>query len=432
MNAGSIFFYFAVMAVFLAEAAILCRMLPLQRRLTEEDRANKRFAGLDGLRGLLAPSVFVHHAVLYLSFLHIGNWFGLTSIFYSQMGVLPVTLFFFLTGYLFWSKLMKHAKLNFSSFIKNRVGRLGGAYLLACVLLFAFAMVQSGFHRQVSWGRLMLEALAWLSFLGAGHDVNQVFDSKRMLGQIWTLRLEWMFYLSLPCLGWFARKKTRLPMLLVVAALSSVLIERVTLDFSAPLNYLWKMVGYYAHMLILTFSVGMVIAIIPKSGAMRTWAQGWVATLLSAVLLGITACFVTPHHGWLESVMLAFPFACVCFGNTWFGLLSLTSVRSLGRVSYSFFLLHMFVLYAGQAVLSRFTAMGSLATWGYWSFTAVCGIVTVVLSYLSYQFLEYPFLKKPLVADGRVTPEKKPAAFLRDPPVIVVPIPSMSEGGATG
>jgi len=276
----------------------------------------------------------------------------------------------------------------------------------------------------------MLEALAWLSFLGAGHDMNQVFDSKRMLGQVWTLRLEWMFYLSLPCLGWFARKKMRLPLLLLGAMLLSVLIERVTLGFSAPINYLWKMLGNYAHMLFLTFSVGMVVAIIPKTQSITTWARSWVATVLSMVLLTLTACYLAPNYGLLESLMLALPFACVCFGNTWFGLLSLISVRLLGRVSYSFYLLHLFVLYVGQAVLSKFAAMDSLTVWQCWSFSAVCGMVAVALSYLSYQFLEHPFLKKVVVGNGGIQPEKKQADDLPGSPAVVIAHRSMSGGSA--
>ncbi|NYF79913.1 acyltransferase family protein [Granulicella arctica] len=411
----NIVFYFALMAVFIAEAAVLCRVLPLQRLLAAEDRAGGRLLTVDGLRGVLAPSVFLHHAVLYFYFTQTRGWSEMPSNFYAQMGVLPVTLFFFVTGYLFWSKLMKRPMLGFGAFLKDRLGRLGGVYFVSCLLFFGLVAVASGFHRQVSWGRLVFEAAAWFSFLGAGHDMNGVFDSKRLLGQVWTLREEWMFYLSLPFLGWFARRRVRLPVLLVGAAVFSVLVAHVTLRFSAPTDYVWKMLGDYAHFLFVTFSVGMIVAATPVTEQMKAWARGSTATLISVVLLAITVAVVPPEYGWLESSMLAVPFACVCFGNTWWGLLASAPVRSLGRVSYSFYLLHIFALQAGLEVLQRFVAVGSLTPMQYWVFMTVCGMVGVLASYASYQFLEHPFLKKAVRHKAETMSQQQQPQILQAP-----------------
>jgi len=183
-------------------------------------------------------------------------------------------------------------------------------------------------------------------------------------------------------------------MLLVGAALFSLLVGSVNLGFSVPANFIWKMVGDYAHVLSVTFGVGMVVAAVPASERMKAFARSWPATVISAVLIAITLLAVPAGYGLFESMMLAVPFAFVCFGNTWFGALSSIPLRALGRVSYSFYLLHVFALQAGYAVLSRHVAIQSLTPLQYWIFVAICGSFAMLISYLSYQFLEYPFLKK--------------------------------------
>jgi peptidoglycan/LPS O-acetylase OafA/YrhL len=390
-NAG---FYFVLMALAAGVAMVLRRVLPSERALLAEDERGGRLLTLDGLRGVLATSVFSHHAVLYFYFARNGNWRELPSNFYAQMGVLPVTLFFFITGYLFWSKLMKRPALGFLPFVKERLGRLGGAYWFACAVLFVMVMAESGYVRQVSWGRLFAEALGWLSFLGAGHDMNHLFDSKRLLGQVWTLRLEWMFYFSLPLFGWFARRRVRLAGLLAAALLLNVVIGRVNLGFSGAANFVWKMLGDYAQVLAVTFSGGMIVAAVSFTQPMKAWARSRYATALSGLLLLVTLVLVRPEHGLLETVLLVFPFACICFGNTWFGLLVSSPMRTLGRISYSFYLLHVFVLHAGLAMLSSYVAIGSLDAWKFWSFIAVCEVVAVMASYASYHYLEQPYVRR--------------------------------------
>ena len=391
MPVTSIVFYFVLMALFIAEGAVLSKVVPLQRRLIKEDQQGLRVMTLDGLRGVLALSVFLHHAVLYYFQAQTGAWIALPSNFYAQMGVLPVSLFFFITGYLFWTKLMRRHSIAFVPFLRDRLARLGGAYWVACLVFFLLIAASSGFHRHVSLATIVLQVVAWFSFLGAGHDMNGIAGSRFWMGQVWTLRLEWMFYLSLPFLGWFARKRSRLFLLLGLAAAVAVTVSRVT--FHGAPNFIWKTVGNYAQYLAGTFSAGMLVAILPVSDRVRGWANSHAATLLSALLLGVTALVVPAKYGWLESAMLVVPFACVCLGNSWFGLLVSSPVCSLGRVSYSFYLLHGFALHVGLMLLRHFVAFDALTPIAYWAFVAVCGVVAVLASYASYQWLEHPFLR---------------------------------------
>ncbi|HEY0786663.1 MAG TPA: acyltransferase [Acidobacteriaceae bacterium] len=419
MQPTSLAFYFLLMALFLGESALLGSLLPLQRRLVEQDRQGQRLVTVDGLRGLLALSVFLHHSALYY-YAHGGAGAVIPSNFYAQMGVLPVTLFFFITGYLFWTKLGRRQSIPFVPFMRDRLRRLAPVYCLACVLFFLLVAQAAHYERQVSWARLAGEAAAWLSFVGAGHDMNGVKDSRWWLGQVWTLRLEWFFYLSLPFLGWFARRRARLPLLLAGAAVLSLVVAHSSWPGPAagPANYLWKTLGWFALSVASTFSVGMLVAVLPRRDRVTAWARSSAATVISLSLIGITALWAPAQYGWLESALLAVPFACVCLGNSWFGLLRSTGACSLGRVSYSFYLLHAFTLHVGLMLLLRVVPFSQLTPVRYWAFAAACGTVAVLVSYVTYQVLEHPFLDsaRPAARLARGTqPFAEPAQDHRTP-----------------
>ena len=66
-----------------------------------------RVSSLDGLRGVLALSVFFYHALLTRQFSATGQWHQNASHFYDALGPGAVAMFFMITGYLFWSKVLK-------------------------------------------------------------------------------------------------------------------------------------------------------------------------------------------------------------------------------------------------------------------------------------------------------------------------------------
>lgn len=61
---------------------------------------------IDGLRGYLAVGVFIHHAVIYYRYLTERIWDNPASSLYTQLGSINVSLFFMITGYLFWGKII--------------------------------------------------------------------------------------------------------------------------------------------------------------------------------------------------------------------------------------------------------------------------------------------------------------------------------------
>jgi peptidoglycan/LPS O-acetylase OafA/YrhL len=200
-----------------------------------------------------------------------------------------------------------------------------------------------------------------------------------------------MFYLSLPFLGWFAARRRRLPILFGLAALAGFLLYRVPIEGIVK-KAITEQVPPYLEFVAYTFSVGIATATVKVSFNLKSWARGKLANATSLVLFAITLFFAKPEFGWAESLLLAVPFACICFGNTWFGLLSSSPVRFLGRISYSFYLLHVVLMTIEAAIVKRYMSLATLAPVQYWLLAAVSGAIAIFVSAITYQYLEFPFL----------------------------------------
>ena len=116
---------------------------------------------LDGLRGWLAVAVFVHHTVITWFFLQGRGWALPPSRFYGQLGQVGVALFFMVTAFLFWGKVIdRRGALDWRGFLVGRLWRLYPAYLVVFAAILLAVAASSGFTRLVPLGEI-----------GGGHRV---------------------------------------------------------------------------------------------------------------------------------------------------------------------------------------------------------------------------------------------------------------------
>ncbi|MFY9342627.1 MAG: acyltransferase [Planctomycetota bacterium] len=313
-------FVLAVIAAGLGAAAIAARVLRLPA-------ATGRLASIDGLRGLLAWFVFVHHGAHWYVFAHTGNWRHDGSRVVAYLGRGSVAMFFMITAFLFTSRLLETRVRGFDwlRFLVSRVLRLTPLYLAAMLVLFLCVAAASDFTRVEPWPVLAANALRWLTFTVAGTpDLNGVHGTELWIaGVVWSLPYEWFFYLLLPLLalaigcrvpwGWFA---------LAVAAAAG----------------LWLFAPFWPF--TLAFVPGMAAAWLVRSERFRTWSRSPLAALvvLAAVALAV-ARFAFPFDA-KALALLGVAFALIAGGNDLFGMLSWRCSRLLGDVSYSVYLLH--------------------------------------------------------------------------------------------
>ena len=363
-----------------------------------------RYATIDGLRGYLALFVFLHHSCIWYNYLHANLWAVPSSSLYTHLGQDSVATFFMITGFLFIGKLLdaRSKPMDWDRLYVSRLLRLWPLYLAAIAGLVAIVAWLSGGSLRVSGPGLGKSLVKWLTFtvLGAP-DINGVTDTYLIIaGVTWSLPYEWFFYLTLPLIGRGLGVRTPIRHLVVGAcAVSAFLWWRPNL-----LN-------------TLSFAGGIAAAAASRYPSVRRLAQTRLSSLaiLACVVLSMT---VSPSYGYASLCLLSAAFVPIACGNDLFGILTAACSRTLGEMAYSLYLLHGLLLFTlFELVIGRETA-SAFAPLTHWFAVVALAPVLVLLSALTYRWIERPALARTDAVTGwlrarlrRAAPDRRPEAI---------------------
>jgi peptidoglycan/LPS O-acetylase OafA/YrhL len=267
-------------------------------------------------------------------------------------------LFFMISGFLIPASLVRHASI--SKFLYDRVLRIMPLFVVLHLALFTIGpIVGYKFFRNIDLGSYVGIFLANLFF------VQDALGLPIAQQNAWTLTYEWAFYI------WFALsfgaavrlKNWWLAAPLIVLGLYSLIV--------------WPIAAF--------FGIGMLLS----------------ATNIRVPLMGVAGFFVglvcfVAMYACLE---LFHPFVALVPGFVLFGLvltpasglaaaLATRPLQYLGKISYSFYLVHPFVLFPLQMIGLKLVDRG-VDRWLLWSAFVIFGFVlALVASAISYQVIE--------------------------------------------
>src|SRR5689334_20867819 len=352
---------------FALAAAILVASPFYRERLAEH--AGQRFETLDGLRGFAALAVFFAHSATNYTYWTQGRWDGGAAHFYGAIGAAAVSLFMMITGFLFWTRVLREGdSLNVAKLYRSRVRRLVPMYLVSVALSVLVVAALTGFTLQTGPIQFLRDLRAWLSFgFIQNGDLNGLKDARYINAVYWTLALEWSFYAALPLLAQF-RRGWRFWALCAVT---------VYFGLRSPI---W-----------LCFLFGALSAVAIERG----WLTGrlpapWLAPV-ALVPLVLALPFDEIYAVWPLALLAVF-FVFVLDGQSLLGLLKCAPARLLGAVSYSVYLVHCIVLYSVMRAVNAATPLGELAPLEFWTWAALAVSIAVGLSALTFRYVEYPFI----------------------------------------
>lgn len=312
---------------------------------------------LESLRGLAAVSVVGYH--VYGQFIDT-----------NVTGMAPVVMFFVLSGFVLARSLEKNA--NPFDFFRHRVFRLVPA-AAAVVLLLTFLYLQFGFF--VGYQPRYDVINVFLNALMIRHDIN---------GVMWSLTVEG--FATPLILGAFLafRRWGAIPLLVLIAVLFGL-----------------SFVGSYVHLLggfanlapLYAFVVGVMLHFRGKQLVEKLTPRTEAILAVAAIAL---FCFCGSNKQTAPIIMLecassAALVMTIAFRDSldMFRILDTAIVRTYGRISYSFYLLHPI----GMAVAIRTVGTDNLlSSIAIVATTVLAVAITTPMAWLLWRYVEVPFI----------------------------------------
>jgi peptidoglycan/LPS O-acetylase OafA/YrhL len=364
---------------------------------------------IDQLRWLAATIVFLFH--FHLEYRGLGGvgvaspWAALVTEGHTGVG-----LFFTLSGFLFMQIALYQKQIVYGDFLRNRVLRI-------FPLFFTIFLLATSIDRDKFVPQDLLYLFA--TNLGLAPTSRSV-----VTGAAWTISVEFLFYLVFPFLARFALERGARYLVNFLVLMAFFKVAAWTANENSTLMFFSTFVGRFDQ-----FLIGMLAAL-----ACRRWREplGRFAPLLlvaSAALvvcdtawLNRTASFgAAPRSSfWIWWSMIeaagwaAFIVAWVSFRPRLPTLVERALCHG-GKVSFSFYLLHMGVLHVLATQVGLLHPTGNALLDVVLMLAAAYGL-TWALATLSYNTIEEPFLRmrrtygaKAEAEEGRVA-ELRPAA----------------------
>lgn len=346
----------------MATAAISTQQISTTKpTIVANELSEGRYEQLDGLRGIAALVVFLFHAVMMAvpdpSAVRVLS-FPLFRPFWDGPGA--VTLFFVLSGFVLTLPYTgpEPRKLHVFPFLIRRVARLYPAYWAGLVLALvfrSFVFHPEGVSGLSPWtGTHWRHAIGWLSIVKHFFMISPGIDVDDINPVVWSLIIEMKVSLVLPLLIFVVKRTPRsvhsLSILVLITALTT------PLHFVSHSSSSWSR----AAILVPIFLLGSYLAKYRKEAvdALKT-------SRVVRIVVGITGAFlyalvwIIPAH--YQSLAR---YGCAG-GSAAIILLFLTSARLrrlgttrpasfLGKVSYSFYMVHLPILIALTSFLYSF------------------------------------------------------------------------------
>ena len=340
------------------------------------------FIALDHVRALAALMVFSWH------FTHGPAGFPvpfagvplLAPLAVFDEGHTGVALFMTLSGYLF-TKLLDGRQVHHPTFVLNRALRLLPLLLVVMAVVGVLRWRSGQPLGDYAWS--LLQGFVYPTWPNGG----------------WSIAVELHFYLLLPVLLWATSRWTGAPLLVVAGAL----LLRLALHRSGGEVHSWSywtLVGRIDQFAagILFFHLRHRVA--GRHGLVLFGLAAFVALMVAFDARGGfygMPSYPSPSRWWI--VLPTLEGLAYGLGIAWYdssfqhgrGRLS-TFIGTLGAYSYSIYLLHVFVVFdlarwvhLNLMDLSRFEVA--------WAWSVAAFALMVVPGYLSYRFIEAPFLR---------------------------------------
>ena len=369
----------------------------------EAVKTSKYFDNLDGLRFIAFLGVFLAHCVALPNFLSHDHLITRTIWAFCYNGARGVELFFVISGfiitYLLISEKNKTGDLSLKNFYVRRILRTWPLFylIIGYVFLFKPFLFQHGITPSFSFtgnpSGPQSNFWPWIFFIG-NYDMmyhGAPFESE--LNVLWSLCVEEQFYLFWPIVIKFT-KVNKIPYVLGAGVLISIVLRNAFFGFFQPL-------GSHLSTLVLLdfFALGGFLAyfISIKEMEVRNFMNSSITKLTESIFfigMLLLIAFDTYRNYGLFEKSFKYTFYAILFTvlivffefktNSFRWMKSNPFMGYLGKISYGLYMYHMVVWTIVFYYLERYHLS--------WVMVPMSLLLTIIISAVSYKFLESPFL----------------------------------------
>ena len=356
-----------------------------------------RFESIEGLRAPLAWWVVVAHL---LQVSRVGRESLPVGLEWLHSGIIPVYGFIIVSG-LVIANLIDYKQENYLPYLVRRYFRL--APLMIVVMVLAFVLSRFGLWRDWPDDNVAFRIFMQTILMhGVIPDSQLSQGAMTFVNPAWSISLEMQFYMVAPVIMLALRKggvwlvPIFLALLVSWASTAGMEQKRFVLlgineQFSKPSHLLSSL-----HL----FLIGILIFLTVKHLRLPKEAERYgllTIAILCFFWMGsdrILRWMVLPLAGLTAHVVL-FPDGRLTRVFEW------KPLTYLGKISYSTYLLHFFIVYLARDYFVSGVGNG----WElFWLMTAVTIPATLIVSVLSYHFIEQPFARLGSRLAKRLTP----------------------------
>lgn len=348
----------------------------------------KGITSITGFRCFLATFVALSHATQFLYTTH-NNWiynkdyksfFGIGN-FYLNLGKVGVICFFMISAFLFY-RVIYSSNLSTKRLLLGRIKRIAPMYWVSLCAILVTGLIFS--HISLTT-ETIVDTLRWIFFIG-DYSIGELSTSNINSGIEWTLKIEWMLYLSLPLIYFLTKNKNN-------QTKDFVILISIGLIFA--ISFLIRTYGkiYTDPRPVLGFATGLIAyrAFVTYPILSDYLKQSPIASSVSIIAL-IFGLFLSSYaHLYLSMLALcSIIFIVVASGNSLFGILHNKTIVAIGEVSYSLYLTHGIVLYYFTKLFEHVYTESLLQA------TAIQSLFLITTAYISkytYIFIEKRFYK---------------------------------------
>jgi len=351
--------------------------------------------GLTPLRGIAALGVAVFHFQIYfIRFIDKDK-----SMFVDKL-YLMVDLFFIMSGFLILHVYKeqfaeKISAASFRKFIAARFARVYPLHLLTLLLLVGLYIMQRGNAESFYDPHAIASHIFLLHSFPLNNQLTWNIPS-------WSISAEWWSYMLFPvlCVLIVKNKKLSIPLLLLLITTCYILLlffvprndipidgDRHNLDLTYDYGFLRSIAGFMTGMLLYLF---YNLSTVKKIFSSDIFCAIWALLIIAGLHAGLPDIIFIP--GFCILVLLL-----TCNTGKITGAFNNKAFNFLGDISYSVYMLHFLLLiFIGKAAYKmgyRFNYQTGLPFYKGALLCAAYVVVLMVLSSISYRFVEKPCRK---------------------------------------